>query len=61
MPSSQAQSVPSTPLKPNQAFQLPIIEDWQLPQRYRRRALDAEEIDYINVSRSYKYYCYSCY
>lgn len=31
-----------------QAISLPPIEDWQLPQRYRRRPLDQQEIDYIN-------------
>jgi hypothetical protein len=59
-PSSQAMaaggrsapSAPSTPLKPNQAIQLPVIEDWQLPSRYRRLPLDAEEIAYINVKRT---------
>lgn len=28
----------------------PVIEDYQLPQRYRRRPLDENEIAYINVS-----------
>lgn len=27
----------------------PVIEDYQLPQRYRRRPLDENEIAYINV------------
>jgi len=26
-----ARSVPSTPLKQNEAYQLPTVEDWQLP------------------------------
>jgi len=38
----------ATPLKPNQAYQLPVIEDWQLPARFRRRELDQDEIDFIN-------------
>lgn len=29
----------------------PIIEDYQLPTRYRRQALDQQEIDAINVSK----------
>lgn len=32
--------------------QLPVIEDWQLPPRYRRHTLDEKEIDAINVSTS---------
>lgn len=31
-----------------QATSLPTIEDWQLPGRYRRKPLDAVEIEYIN-------------
>ncbi|XP_031637914.1 uncharacterized protein LOC116350297 [Contarinia nasturtii] len=30
------------------AISLPTIEDWQLPNRYRRKPLDAVEIEYIN-------------
>jgi len=44
-------SAPSTPmpkLKQNEAYQLPVIEDWQLPLRFQRRPLDEEEIAYIN-------------
>jgi len=42
-------SAPSTPkLKPNEAYQMPVIEDWQLPSRFQRRPLDEEEIAYIN-------------
>lgn len=32
----------------SQAISLPTIEDWQLPNRYRRKPLDASEIEYIN-------------
>lgn len=31
-----------------QAISLPTIEDWQLPNRYRRKPLDTFEIEYIN-------------
>lgn len=31
-----------------QAISFPTIEDWQLPNRYRRKPLDAAEIEYIN-------------
>lgn len=31
-----------------QAMSLPTIEDWQLPNRYRRKPLDPVEIEYIN-------------
>jgi len=34
--------------KPNATIPLPIIEDWELPQRYRRRPIDITEIEYIN-------------
>lgn len=33
---------------PLQAISLPTIEDWQLPNRYRRKPMDAFEMDYIN-------------
>lgn len=29
---------------------LPIIDDFQLPLRFRRRLIDSKEIEYINVS-----------
>lgn len=32
------------------AQQRPVIEDYQLPPRYRRQAIDDKEIDAINVS-----------
>ncbi|XP_021968636.1 28S ribosomal protein S36, mitochondrial [Folsomia candida] len=41
-------SAPATPLKQNEAYQLPSIEDWQLPSRFQRRPLDEEEIAFIN-------------
>jgi len=28
--------------------QMPIMEEWQLPSRYRRKPIDAEEIAHIN-------------
>jgi hypothetical protein len=31
----------------------PAIEDWQLAARYRRRALDAKEVDAINSGGAY--------
>jgi len=43
-----AARAPSKPLKQNEAYQLPIIEDWQLQRRFQRRELDEEEIAYIN-------------
>ena len=46
---------PSTPLKQNEANQLPILEDWQLPPRFQRRPLDEEEIACINVCQYLKY------
>lgn len=33
---------------PLQAISLPTIEDWQLPNRYRRKPMDAFEMEYIN-------------
>jgi len=48
---TQFASAPSTPmpkLKQNEAYQMPVIEDWQLPSRFQRRPLDEEEIAYIN-------------
>ncbi|XP_059490042.1 alpha-ketoglutarate dehydrogenase component 4 [Neocloeon triangulifer] len=41
---TQSSSKPS--FKPVQKG--PIIEDWQLPLRYRRQALSQQEVDYIN-------------
>jgi len=39
----------STPkLKQNEAYQMPVVEDWQLPLRFQRRPLDEEEIACIN-------------
>lgn len=51
-------SAPATPLKQNEAYQLPSIEDWQLPSRFQRRPLDEEEIAFINVIFNYKFYKY---
>lgn len=33
-----------------QTVSRPVIEDWQLPPRYRRQMLDEKEIALINVS-----------
>jgi len=45
---ARSPSAPSKPLKQNEAYQLPTIEDWQLQGRFQRRPLDEEEIAYIN-------------
>lgn len=51
--SSTVQAAPAKGSAPKvsggKSQQLPLIEDWQLPPRYRRRALDEKEIDAINV------------
>lgn len=31
-----------------QAISLPTIEDWQLPNRFKRKPMDVFEMEYIN-------------
>ncbi|KAI5744263.1 hypothetical protein M8J76_000652 [Diaphorina citri] len=53
LPSSGGHSVESQSSSKASASQRPIIEDYQLPQRYRRARLDEAEINAINSGGAY--------
>lgn len=39
----------------------PVLEEWQVPLKYRRETITEEEIEFINVSERTQYWVKVCY